>query len=189
MEMNDTVEQTPRIFGDLFFELATFQWGLQTFISIGLIAFFAAIISLLTVVRTTRQLGETSSVLGALFVVGLFGGLVGFHGGNSRVGVVGDLIPAVVTLVAGMAAYLFGLPKHKPGPYLFPLLGAFIATLFISWSIGSANNAGNEQWARHEAQCLQVFSQHEVLASEIALQNAREEFSMCSGVFQAAETP
>lgn len=165
-----------KIFGDLLFHWTTFHWGIETFLSMALVASVVALVCFLTVVSTARKNGKFYSAFGALLVVALFGALVGFHGGNSRVGAVGDLIPAVVTLVAGFAAYMFGLPGKEPGPYLFPMLGSFIVTLFMSWSIGAANNAGNEQHAKLQNQCIKVFGNPEILGSEIALKNAKAEF-------------
>jgi hypothetical protein len=137
-----TGEDGVEIFGEYLFEWGTFWWGIESFLSIGLVALVVAMLCLMAVIRRAYLYDEIPAVLGAIFVVALFGGLVGFHGGNSRVGVVGDLIPAVVTLVAGFAAYLFGLPDKRPGPYMFPLLGGFIVTLFISWSMYMRNSPG-----------------------------------------------
>lgn len=173
------------LFGDILFEWETFGWGLQSFASIGVVALLVALVCFLIVVRSLPTDRAASSVFGALLVVALFGGLVGFHGGNSRVGVVGDLIPAVVTLLAGLAAYVFGLPDKKPGPFLFPMLGSFIVTLFLSWSIGAANHSGNETYAEWEAQCLSVLGHPEVLASDTAYRNALIEFGeYCDGAFR-----
>lgn len=172
-------------FDDLIFAWPTFMWGIETFLSVFLISSIVATFFMLPILTLTVRKQELGSVFGALLVIALFGALVGFHGGNSRVGVVGDLIPAVVTLVAGFAMYLFGLPDKNPGPYMFPLLGSFIVTLFICWSVGAANNAGNEQHAAWEKQCLSVFGNPDILASATAYQNAKSEFGdYCDGAFE-----
>lgn len=175
-------------FGDILLDWPMFGWGLRSFFSTALVALVVASLCLLPVKKTAQANGELWAVFGALFVMGIFGGLVGFHGGNSRVGVVGDLLPAVVTLVAGLAAYLFGVPDKKAGPLLFPLLASFVCTLFISYSIGSANRAGNEEYANWESQCLSVFGHADVLSSDIAVANAKEIFgAYCEGAFFEVE--
>jgi len=172
-------------FGDVLLDWPMFGWGLRSFGSVALVAIVIAALSFLTVGKQSFAQQQALAVFGALFVMGIFGGLVGFHGGNSRVGVVGDLMPAVVTLVAGIAAYLFGVAEKAPGPLLFPLLGSFVCTLFISYSIGSANRAGNEEYALWESQCLSVFGNADILASPTALAAAKEEFSeYCDGAFK-----
>lgn len=156
-----------------------FQWALTSFFSMTLVGAAVAVLAFLPVAKLAHRKRETGSVLGALFVMALFGGLVGYHGGNSRIGVVGDVIPAVITLVAGVAAYLFGVSERKPGPHLFPLLGAFIATLFLGYSMGSANRDGTQREALADEQCFKALTDVDILKSDVAFARAQEVFQTC----------
>ncbi len=153
-----------------------FVWALTSFLSVAIVGAAVALTALLSIISIVYERREIGSVLGALFVMALFGGLVGFQGGNSRIGVVGDVIPAVVTLVAGVAAYLFGVSERKPGPLLFPLLGAFVATLFMGYSMGSANRAGAQSEALADEQCFKALTDPEILKSEAAFARAQQVF-------------
>lgn len=153
-----------------------FEWALTSFLSIALVGAALSTLAFLPVMPVARKKGEIGSVLGALFVMALFGGLVGFHGGNSRIGVVGDVIPAVVTLVAGVAAYLFGVSERQPGPLMFPLLGAFVATMFMGYSMGSANRDGATHEALADEQCFKALTDPEILKSDAAFARAQEVF-------------
>ncbi|MDA4846078.1 hypothetical protein [Hoeflea poritis] len=135
-----------------------FEWGLKSGASVAFVAVAAAFVCMLPIYKIARENNEAGQVLGALFVVAIFGGLVGYHGGNSRVGVVGDLIPAVLTLVAGFAAYLFGVPDKKPGPYMIPLLGSFIVTVFITWGMGASNSGANDDIKAYVERCFAIYT-------------------------------
>ncbi|WP_187430965.1 hypothetical protein ROLI_033560 [Roseobacter fucihabitans] len=174
--MEDPTNACFRFFGVDFLPCDHFQWALTSFLSVALVGAVVALIAFLSIISTAYQRREIVSVLGALFVMALFGGLVGFHGGNSRVGVVGDVIPAVVTLVAGVAAYLFGVSERKPGPLMFPLLGAFVATLFMGYSMGSANRNGEQRAALADEQCFKALTNVDILKSEAAFARAQQIF-------------
>jgi len=70
---------------------------------------------------------------GLCFGVGLFGGLAGDLGGGSRVGVAGDLVPAMFVLIGGYTAYLFR-EKAPTSVYLFKNLFAFIICFFVLYN-------------------------------------------------------
>ncbi len=177
-------ERKLEFFGDFLLKWETFDWGLRSFASIALVALGVALLCFIPVLRISVERRQVLAVIGALFVMGIFGGLVGFQGGNSRIGVVGDLMPAVVALVAGIAAYLFGVSERPPGPLLFPLLASFVSTLFIAYGMGSVNRGANDEYATWEGQCLSVFGNPDVLGSERAYRNAKEHFGdYCDGAF------
>ena len=172
-------EESPACFsliGVEFLPCDHFEWALTSFLSMALVGAVVAVFALIPILKVARERNEIGAVLGALFVMALFGGLVGFQGGNSRVGVVGDVIPAVVTLVAGVAAYLFGVSERKPGPMLFPLLGAFIATLFMGYSMGSANRSAAADKELADEQCFNALTDPKILASEAAFARAQQVF-------------
>lgn len=167
-------------FTDFFVEPAYFSWGLRSFLSAALVAFCLAAIGSFTLLLAPAQRKRilvagspiwiaSLGILGVFFVMGLFGGVVGFHGGNSREGVVGDLMPAVVTLVAGFAAYLFGVSEKPASPLMFPLLGVFVASLFVTYSMGSANRGANQDQRYFDEQCLRIFGEPDLLNDSAGL--------------------
>lgn len=185
--MADSIGTTSTIFGNILLNADAFQWGASSLLSVMVVAAVVAAISIVPIWRIAKENEGIAAVLGALFVMALFGGMVGFHGGNSRVGVVGDVIPAVVTLVAGVAAYLFGVSERKAGPLLFPMLGCFVATLFFSYSMGSANRAGGEEAALFDEQCFEVFSNADVLGSAEGFLHAQKIFASCQEFWNVLE--
>ena len=70
-------------------------------------------------VWTVWWLADRSFAVGKLeylilvFTIALLGGVAGYAGGLSRVGVVGDIIPAALSLVGGVSIYIFGISKEK----------------------------------------------------------------------------
>ncbi len=162
-----------------------FHWGFRSFLSIFLVSLLCSAVVLACTAfegwgvpvgegKREKRLRSVLALFGSLVVMGLFGGLVGFHGGNSRVGVVGDLMPAVVALIAGLAAYLFGVADKRPGPNLFPMLAVFVSVLFITYGMGSGNRSGNQSKASQVAFCREAFAQPEILADAEALVRAAE---------------
>ncbi len=135
-----------------------FHWGLKTASSAALIAFIASVLCLIPIYKYAKSQEEVGRAFGALLVLAVFGGLVGYHGGNSRIGVVGDVLPAVLALVAGFAAYLFGVSEKKPGPYTFSLLGSFIITVFVTWGIGASNNGANNELNAYIDRCFSIYT-------------------------------
>jgi len=132
----------------MFFDWPIWEIGLRGFISN---AFVAAIVSLSVawfVVRNSKmEVSRFGSVFAHLLVIGLFGALVGYSGGNSREGVVGDLIPAVITLLAGAVTYLIGVSDEqtrKLNPMTLPMVATFITVLFFCYVMGAGNRVGFE---------------------------------------------
>ena len=64
------------------------------------------------------------------------GGLCGYLGGASRVGTVGDIVPAFIGLLAGLAAFLFGSNSTHREIVTLSVLG-FSAVLFFGFAYGA----------------------------------------------------
>lgn len=159
------------LFGDVFLVWTSFEWGLRSFVSVALVSIA---FSLAIYVAARRSIGTEQtarSAIGMLFVIGIFGGLVGFHGGNSRDAVVGELLPAVITLVAGVAAYLFGVSDKKPNAMLFPMVASFIFVVFVTYGMGSANRSSNAYNERWEEFCVSAYAA-DVFATEETFRRA-----------------
>lgn len=59
---------------------------------------------------------------------------------------------------------------------MFPLLGAFVATLFMGYSMGSANRDGAQMEALADEQCFKALTDAEILKSEAAFARAQKVF-------------
>lgn len=107
--------------------------------------------------------------------VALLGGLTGYAGGNSRDGVVGDVIPAVLAFLSGAVLYFFGL-QRQPAKITPFLLGAFVVVLFLGFSMGAKKRQlfddARTRDDRRLQTCINVFSNAEVLASDTAVRRA-----------------
>lgn len=93
--------------------------------------------------------GERTNILVLIFGLATLGAVAGIAGGSSRVGVVGDVIPAALALVGGVTAYLFGVERSKG------LIASFCAAAFaLSLGIGYAAGAGNRSVTENKAENL-----------------------------------
>ncbi|HZP20939.1 MAG TPA: hypothetical protein VFB16_12120 [Bauldia sp.] len=78
-----------------------------------------------------------------LFTVAFVGIAVGYLGGLSRSSVVGDLVPAILTLIGGISVYLFGLKRRESPLVSFSAL-AFLVAFFISYTYASILRTDDE---------------------------------------------
>ena len=159
------------------FSWSHFESALRVSLSVAIICVGLTILILLFSWRVHKN--HKASVVRlavALFSITLLGGLIGFAGGNSRVGVVGDLMPAVLTFMAGAAVYLFGISEKPPRAEMYPVVVAFSLSLFVSFALGASNRGGfqNKNFKRNT--CIEIFSQADVLASDTATKNAARLF-------------
>ena len=140
---------------------------------------------------TLRDSEERSAtVLAAMILtVTLLGCMTGYAGGNSRTGVVGDIIPAVLTFFGGLVVYLFGV-KSKMSLLTPFLVSAFVVSLFIGYGMGAKKRQLFEiKEARREV-CIEVFSDPQIIGNELALQTAVTLFGKrCEKVIAIAHHP
>jgi hypothetical protein len=118
---------------------------------------------------------EAITAFWMILSVALLGGLTGYAGGNSREGVVGEVIPAVLAFLSGAVLYFFGLEK-QPAKITPFLLGAFVVVLFLGFGMGAKKRQlfddGRARDDRRLQTCIAVFSNADVLASDTAVGHA-----------------
>ena len=78
-----------------------------------------------------------------VFTMTTIGGLSGYLGGASRVGTVGDIVPAFIGLLGGVAAYLFGIKSENREIVALSVLG-FSVTLFMGFAYGADSRSSSE---------------------------------------------
>ena len=111
-------------------------------ISVGLSVFLVALVAYLFFPKR----GEWKSLFVLIFGLATLGAIAGIAGGTSRVGVVGDVIPAALALVGGVAAYLFGIDRSQG------LVVSFCAAAFaLALGFGYTTGAGNREVADNKA--------------------------------------
>lgn len=124
-----------------------------------------------------------------MLCVSLLGGLTGFSGGISRLGVVGDLIPAALTFLAGTVAYIFGIKENKNAA--IPILViSFSCALFLNYSLGSkirSNYEGKKEINERRLElCSKVFTSDKILSHDRGYQRASELFyDKCKPLFSS----
>lgn len=104
---------------------------------------------------------ERKSLLVLIFGLATLGAVAGIAGGSSRVGVVGDVIPAALALVGGVAAYLFGVDRTK-GLVASFCAAAFALSLGIGYATGSGNRSVTENKAENLAFCRALYQQPDI---------------------------
>ena len=162
---------------DILFGAEVYGSALRVFANFALVAGVVSLVIWFAALSAhgTGEADERVTALAMIFAVALLGGMTGYAGGNSREGVVGDVIPAVLTFLSGAVLYFFGL-KRQAAPITPFLLSAFVVVLFIGYGMGAKKRQlFDDSRARTERQlqtCLDVFSNADVLGSDKAVQNA-----------------
>ena len=151
--------------------------------AIGVAAFLLISVRVLTALAN-ENLDVTLAVrLGTLlFALALVGIVSGYSGGLSREAAVGDIIPAALTLLGGVAIYLFGVDQSR-GTIVSIGAIAFAAALFFGFSLGSEKRNSRDAFELLQTHCLSIFREADLLADGAAL--ALDPDSMgrvCSGV-------
>lgn len=95
--------------------------------------------------RVRRALRSALGAFPFVLMIGFVGGLAGQLGGSSRSGVVGDLLPALVTLLGGFVAYYLGAKRDRSGKVLVNTL-AFLLCFFPAYNVASVWRQSNENW-------------------------------------------
>ncbi len=108
--------------------------------------------------RKTMLLVLSTAILGAV---------AGISGGMSRVGVVGDVIPAVLVLVGGVSVYLFGIDRSK-GIIASLTTTALSLSLVISYALGSNHRGHIEIFADLKQTCFKAMTDPKLLSEEDA---------------------
>ncbi len=97
-----------------------------------------------------------------LFGVAILGACAGFAGGMSRTSAVGDVIPAMFTLLGGVAVYLFGVDMTK-GVIATITASCLAVSLFLAYSISSQLRYSGDEYREIRARCMDVYTDPEFL--------------------------
>lgn len=157
----------------VLFGAEVYASALRVFANFLLVSVAISLLIWILALLTLRDSEErTSAVLAAMILtVTLLGCMTGYAGGNSRTGVVGDIIPAVLTFFGGLVVYLFGI-KSKMSPLTPFLVSAFVVSLFIGYGMGAKKRQLYEIREARKEVCIEVFSDSQVIGNELALQTA-----------------
>lgn len=131
--------------------------------------------------REGRKLGAISfySIIG----VAILGGVSGYAGGLSRTGVVGDIIPAALSLLGGLVVYLFGVDQSK-GPRIAILVISFTVALFVNYTAAAKLREPGEQLQKRLEICTRLFSDVQLYKDEAAMKRANQTlWPMCGPTF------
>ena len=102
-------------------------------------------------------------ILGAAFL----GAAAGYAGGLSRVGVVGDIIPAALALAGGVSAYLFGVDRSQ-GVIASVVAAAFGVSLVVSFSAGAERRSHFDLFDHVRTSCYSSLSDGDLLGNREA---------------------
>ena len=100
--------------------------------------------------------------------VSILGAVAGVSGGTSRVGVVGDVIPAALALVGGVAVYLFGAEDRSRGEVAAVCAVAFATSLGIGYASGAQARMPREIEETYARYCREKFADAALLGSDKA---------------------
>ena len=158
---------------DILFSWDVYNSALRVFANFILVAivvsFLIWVVALLVLPNGEDK--RPASLAAVILTVGLLGAMTGYAGGNSRVGVVGDIIPAILTLLGGIVVYLFGV-NSKSSPLAPFLVSALVISLFIGYGLGAKKRHLFETREGRKQVCIDVFSDPDILANESALRTA-----------------
>ena len=155
------------------FDAEVYASALRAFANFLLVSIVISLLIWIIVLLTIRDSEERESVVLAAMIltVTLLGCMTGYAGGNSRTGVVGDIIPAVLAFFGALVVYLFGI-KSKISPLTPFLVSAFVVSLFIGYGLGAKKRHLFELTEARREVCINVFSDSQVMGNELALKTA-----------------
>lgn len=158
---------------DILFGAEVYASALRVFANFLLVSVAISLLIWLLALLVLRDSEERkSAILAALILtVTLLGCMTGYAGGNSRTGVVGDIIPAVLTFFGALVVYLFGV-KSTTSPVTPFLVSAFVVSLFIGYGMGAKKRHLFEIREARKEICIEVFSDSQIISNELALQTA-----------------
>ncbi len=129
----------------------------------------AVVLALFLAVARAGELETHGPRTVALLVGGVafVGASAGYAGGLSRDGVVGDIVPAVLAIVGGASAYLFGA-KEEPKLVAAPVAAALALSLILGYETGADKRGGFEARLDIIDRCLTAFSAPALLTEDSA---------------------
>lgn len=115
--------------------------------------------------------------------VSILGGVAGYAGGLSRVGVVGEIIPAALSLVGGVVVYVFGVNQSK-GATVAVLVTAFALSLFVNYGVSAKLRQPGEKLQQRLEICTKLFADSQLYQNKDVLKLADDRFwNMCGPTF------
>lgn len=119
-------------------------------------------------------------IITLLFGVAAIGACGGLSGGLSRVGVVGAIIPAMFTLLGGLAVYLFGVDNSK-GAITSVTSACFAIALFASYATGSQLRNTGDELRDLRSHCVAVYTNDKILSNADSLKLVNEKLGKWCG--------
>lgn len=121
------------------------------------IAAGSPILFLTLIVSLTDPNEDARKVVVLLLGICLVGAVAGLNGGLSRVGVVGDIVPAALALVGGVAVYVFGVDQ-KRGLIASVCAAGLALSLGGGYAIGSQIRSQNDAISFGAEFCREIFA-------------------------------
>jgi len=119
-----------------------------------------------------------------IIAISLVGSTAGFSGGMSRVGVVGEIVPAALSLIGGLSLYLFGVKEVKT--LFLPIsVSVFAVTLVVGFSAGANNREKRQTFELIQKHCLELFMAHDLMDATKLQIAVKTHGKVCAPVFQA----
>lgn len=117
--------------------------------------------------RSGRSARFSRLLVSMLFLMSYLGLAVGILGGWSRIGVVGDVITAVLGFFGGLTVYLFDRNKARTFA-IIPSVLAFTVSVFVGYQLGAEVRNPIERSLAYRDMCMAAFSNSDVLTTEDA---------------------
>lgn len=91
-----------------------------------------------------------------LFTLGILGAVTGTLGGQSRVGAVGAIVPAILAIAGGASVYLFGIDRSK-GTVASVAVAVLAASVFWGYQLGSNIRSADDFNTAGLTACYRLF--------------------------------
>ncbi len=109
-----------------------------------------------------------------LFALALVGACAGISGGMSRSAAVGDVIPAFLGVLGGVAVYLFGVDQSRGVIASFGAATLSIS-LLVGYASGSAFRSTPEDHRNIREHCARAYTDADLLGNNAAFQRFRNQ--------------
>jgi hypothetical protein len=133
------------------------------------IGFVSALALNLTKIFTAAAWRNVGLLSLLMLGVGVLGSAAGLAGGQSRTGVVGEIIPAAFVLIGGVSAYLFGVSPARAPVVALTTIG-FAVTLFAGFHSGSWRRNYAEEERELRTVCIKAMTDGAFVAQTAAFQ-------------------
>lgn len=109
--------------------------------------------------------GTKKRLIVLVLAIAVLGAVAGVAGGKSRVGVVGDIVPAALALVGTVSVYLFGADQSK-GVVASICAAAFALALGLGYANGSVSRTKTERFAENLSFCRSALTNAKLLSDD-----------------------